>query len=138
MCICFSHENKGLCDMGIVDPIYGASYLLLCLKFEILWSTDCGSYCDLGTLSYKVLHTSDCWFWDGTRCCWWHLLYQYWRENTSEMDCSWGLDIMLINNAKCTNYFWYFIIGNILQEILSTKWCVEFWMCNVWNMEFGP
>ena len=35
---------------------------------------------------------TDCWFWDGTRCCWWYLLCYYWRENTSEMDCSWGLD----------------------------------------------
>jgi len=61
------------------------------------------------------LHSStDCRLWSLQRLRRWKLLHLLRRLGTSEVDSPWG---------------------NQVQEVLHSQWCVELWVCALWDME---
>ena len=56
---------------------------------------------------------SDWWLWHGSWSDGRYLLQVQWRQDSSEVDCTWG---------------------SALQEILHSQWCVELWDGHVWDL----
>ena len=60
---------------------------------------------------------SDCRFQYGTRPCRWSLLHQFqWWIDSNKVDSSWGSQA---------------------QNVFHSQWCVELWLCDVWDLEPG-
>ena len=67
------------------------------------------------------------WFWNGKirrgRFPWWIT-----PNPPCQVDCTWG-------NATITLCWPHINVGSKFQWLLYYQWCVEFWVCHVWNME---
>ena len=74
----------------------------------------------------------DCWLWDVTWPSWCRLLSSSWRKNTSEMDCPGGTNTFSIHTLSIIAIS---DTGSPLQEVLHCQWCMELWLCHVWDME---